>query len=817
VNKILLQYYLIVKTIFHLEYQSPVDHIVTVKLFRITLSLSRFLVNRIAALFHVPDAAVEMLRSAASISAVEKKSLPTELLSLNAVQFSRGLLNFSFFQSNLRWIFPYWAVRQYDPEDPSFIPRAHLGFSMNLTHRNWTAVGTPDCSTEPIVDPRGLVTPFRDSWSIDTWIEVDGTIYFPSQGPARQCLQGHYPIVVTEITADSLMMRLTTFVDHSTLLHSACVINTGAVDVSASVHVALRPFNPEGVGLITSLAYADGERSVLVNMKDTVYFSEAPAVKCCSAYGSGDSAWKAGGTGIDASSSECEAGFANGFFSFPLTVPTGDEREIEARVPLDDAPNTDHIRFSESRLAHLRSVTTYWDELLHRGAAIETPDAGLTSLVNSSLVTLLLLTDGSTITPGPAAYHHFWFRDAAFMIHALDTFGHHAHTRPIIDNFFSHQEANGYFRSQKGEWDSNGQAVWAVHEHTMLTGSDDCVTKNFQSLLKAVEWIDRQREKGVLDSGRQQYGLMPAGLSAEHLGLADHYYWDNFWSLAGVRAFTSLCSFTSASDDQQYAQRVFDEYAADVERSLAADAARLGTVAMTAAPGREIDCGSIGSLSALYPLQLFELGRDRLEATVREIAIRYCRDELFFQHFIHSGMNIYLSLHVAHACLLLGDRKKFGLILSSVARHASPTGTFPEAIHPATGGGSMGDGHHGWAAAEVVLAVRAMFILETAHEVRFLSGTPEEWYREGQKFSIRHAPTHSGLAGIAVENTASGAQIILDWEPHEFSHHTHWLVMLPYASRSVTVDGAEHPFTITHGGDTSILLAPGPCTIIAKR
>ena len=37
-----------------------------------------------------------------------------------------------------------------------------------------------------------------------------------------------------------------------------------------------------------------------------------------------------------------------------------------------------------------------------------------------------------------------------------------------------------------------------------------------------------------------------------------------------------------------------------------------------------------------------------------------------------------------------------------VLDYASPTLNFPEAIHPLTGGGVIGDGHHGWAAAETV-------------------------------------------------------------------------------------------------------------------
>jgi hypothetical protein len=579
----------------------------------------------------------------------------------------------------------------------------------------------------------------------------------------------------------------------------------------------LRPFNPEGVGLLKSIRVQSGEHRVIINGTQSVYFSEEPSRSTSANFASGDSAWKSDELGEDSPSSVCDMGFANGFFSFPMTLAGQKERELEVRVPLDDAKLLDQVGIGEPLHHRLRPVRMFWDDLLQRGAAIQTPDAALDASIKSNIITLMMLCDGATITPGPSAYHHFWFRDAAFMIHALDSFGHHTQTRQIIENFFSHQDTNGYFRSQKGEWDSNGQVLWVLHEHTLLTGSDGCVRDHFPALRKAVEWVDRQRMKAIIHAEQPCFGLMPAGLSAEHLGLADHYYWDNFWSLAGVRSFNALCSLVSAYVDRRYGQELMDDYLCDIEKALQRDGTRLSTSAIPAAPGRDIDCGIIGSLSALYPLQLTELGAGRLEATVNEITNRFCIDELFFQHFIHSGKNIYLSLQVAHACLLLGDRKKFWRILSSVMRHASPTGTFPEAIHPITGGGSMGDGHHGWAAAEYLLAVRAMFVLETAHEVRFLSGVPEDWFQDEKQFSLRHAPTHSGTVSIAVYNNVIGSQIILEWEPHEISHHTRWLSTLPYRASAVTVDGSPSEFRITPSCETEILLAPGQCTIVTRR
>src|SRR3954470_1207346 len=84
---------------------------------------------------------------------------PIELLRAGAVFHARGLINRAV-QFNLDWVWPYWIERQFNPTDESFVPRAFSFSHINLTHRNWTAVGLPSVDLYPIVDPRGLVTPF---------------------------------------------------------------------------------------------------------------------------------------------------------------------------------------------------------------------------------------------------------------------------------------------------------------------------------------------------------------------------------------------------------------------------------------------------------------------------------------------------------------------------------------------------------------------------------------------------------------------------------------------------------------------------------
>ena len=191
---------------------------------------------------------------------------PIELLRAGILFHARGIVNTKAIQHNLDWVWPYWVERQFDPEDVSFIPRGFSISHVNLTHRNWTAIGLPELSIYPIVDPRGLVTPVQDGWSLDFWL-LDAS----RQGrscPAA-CPTSRPPGAVVRrrprrrhhgATTTTVALRQT----------ASVVLQNGEPAVPFDVEaasprggalvVAVRPYNPEGVQFIDRIAALRGQR-----------------------------------------------------------------------------------------------------------------------------------------------------------------------------------------------------------------------------------------------------------------------------------------------------------------------------------------------------------------------------------------------------------------------------------------------------------------------------------------------------------------------------------------------------------------------------
>ena len=276
---------------------------------------------------------------------------------------------------------------------------------------------------------------------------------------------------------------------------------------------------------------------------------------------------------------------------------------------------------------------------------------------------------------------------------------------------------------------------------------------------KGARWIENKRLSENIEGPHA--GLLPAGFSAEHLGPNDYYYWDDFWGIAGLKAAESLFAPIDRETGEHFGAGA-REFSQTVDRSLATCEQRLKRPGMPASPYRRLDAGAIGSLAMGYPTQLCEPDDPRLLDCAEFLLEKCFVKGAFYQDMIHSGLNAYLTLHVAQVLLRAGDARFLDLV-DAVAGLASPTGQWPEAIHPATEGGCMGDGHHVWASAEWVLMVRNCFVREEGDRLILGAGIPPRWLKQDKPIRFGPAPTSFGSVSVTI-TPRPGAAPEVTWE-----------------------------------------------------
>ncbi|MFA7429996.1 MAG: hypothetical protein WCZ23_07555 [Rhodospirillaceae bacterium] len=673
---------------------------------------------------------------------------PIELLRAGVVFHARGLINSRVIQHNRDWVWPYWAERQFDPADKAFIPRAFSITHVNLSHRNWTAVGLPDGEAMPIVDPRGLVTPLFDGWSLDAWVVADdGRVLLPSrQLEAVQTLDldvRNGLEVRTTTAKDRLALTTRTW---ATLVgeESQCRMEAEATcDTGGWLIISLRPANPEGVSFIHSVALAANRRGWTVDSTARVDFSDPPDRHHVSDYRSGDVFIHLDDAG-DQTSATCGIGMATAaaLYRLEAAVP----RRVRATVPLTEET--------------ARPAAGGWPRALEGHCRLHLPDARMQFLYDASVRSLILHAPAD-VYPGPYTYKRFWFRDAALILNALLCAGLTNRAERAIDRFPPRQTLDGFFRSQEGEWDANGEVLWIIDRYCALSGRPPKASWR-KAITKGAKWLVAKRTP---EDGSPHGGLLPAGFSAEHLGPNDFYYWDDFWAVAGLNAASALMTRYGDADAAEYWRREAVNFQAAIDRSLDTVAARIKSPAIPASPYRRLDAGAIGSIVGGYPLQIMEPMDPRLLAT-NDFLFENCMvDGGFFQDVVHSGINAYLTLHMAQVAQRAGQSGRAAGMIRAVARLASPTGQWPEAIHPHTGGGCMGDGQHIWAAAEWLMMVRNAFVREEGDTLVIGAGLLPEWLTEGAELSFGPAPTAFGTISLEVMVREGRAQVTwhADW------------------------------------------------------
>ncbi|PLW82577.1 hypothetical protein CWI75_08300 [Kineobactrum sediminis] len=695
---------------------------------------------------------------------------PVELLRAGVVFHARGLINSRVIQHNLDWVWPYWIERQFDPLDDAFIPRAFSITHINLTHRNWTAIGLPDLDFLPIVDDRGLLTPHYDGWSIDTWVlGDDGSYLLPSRVKevSQQWQLDEGLSVNTSSAANGLQLVSRAEVDVDPGEFSCHLQLTANSEQGGWLVVALRPYNPEGVAFINQAELSAERKGWCIEGDRRVNFSAPAERHHVSDYRAGDvSIYLKDKT--DETRGLCDVGMVTAAALFRLEP--GEERKLRVSVPLAE------------RSTPCKKSALAWEDALKGVCQIQVPDGKMQFLFNAALRTLVLHSPGD-VYPGPYTYKRFWFRDAAFIINALLCAGFTSRAERALDQFAPRQTLAGYYHSQEGEWDANGQALWIMQRYCAMTGTTP-KPEWHQPILRGARWIGRKR--APQEHGSPTSGLLPAGFSAEHLGLNDYYYWDDFWGVAGLRAASHLCHAMGQGVAGETFEAEGAAFQADIDASLALAALRLERPMMPAAPSRRPDPGAIGSLAMGYPAQLTEPHDVRLMDTVDFLLDNCMVSGGFFQDMIHAGINPYLTLHIAQVLLRAGDQRYFQLV-ETVADLASPTGQWPEAIHPRTGGGCMGDGQHTWAAAEWVLMLRNMFLREEGHRLLLCQGIPDAWLIPGVVSRIGPAPTEFGT--VTVEIVATEQVVRIAWEADWHQAPPHIEVHLPgYAAVTVPLD-----------------------------
>lgn len=735
---------------------------------------------------------------------------PAELLEQGLSLALSGLNNTMAIQSNPDWIWPFWYELQKDPESEAFLPTGMNLVTANLVRRNWTSVGLTDSAREAMVDPVGMVTPRAYGWSVFSYLRFEGADYFPplSENQTQQSLikqtgpgiQTQYK-VHPNISWNNEVHTIKYHGEEFAYL-KVTVTNKTSQAISLDLGLSIRPYNCLTIGHINKMKFKD--QVWRINQKPGVLLLQTPDQVFISDRHLGDPL-KHQSNAMKEANRFSKSGIMSGNSEYQIELEALETASIECLLYIKGG-NKHSLKFistltQEEIHQHIHAQLKDQEINSSSGMQIEVPDLNIQNSFDAVKKHLHVFDDQSHFSPGTFFYHNAWIRDSAFIVMAFHKIGWHSLIDVKMDNLLKQQTKDGFFKSQTGEWDSNGQALYTLVTHARYTANLDALRTYYPYLIKGVKWIQKKREFSPTKPSIHE-GLLPAGFSAEHFGPNDHYYWDNYWALAGIQEVQWAAKKLNRIDDLLWLEELHEEYSINLKDNMEY-ATEKNQGVLPSSPYRQADSASIGNMIALWPLKLYDKNEAWIQNTQEYLWKHNVYQGMFFQKIIHTGLNAYLTAQLAHVYLEQQDSRAFELI-QGILDWASPTYTWPEAIHPRTRGGCMGDGHHGWAAAEWIGLIHHLFINETKESITLGANIPQDWYAPENSISIRLASCQTGTISYSITTLDDSYHI--SWEfienPMADNVQLHW--MPPFSQELITLDAHQGTLSYSTPKETHV-------------
>ena len=740
----------------------------------------------------------------------------------------------------LPWWAQQYFRRWSDSYDSGLFDSKEAAFASNASYRYWNMIGVKDHHQESLIGQAGEIEPVYDKYALGFFLydKTNRKLHFPQfpsaggQSSLEQSMEeGYLPTVKTlfrspaglEVEATALA---TVFGNDrkSVVVADYRVRYTGvAVPENFSLCLALMPAGPSGFQRHDRAGRYIGDRRIGQLRLDpnrkfvSVNAGTGPVFKhpadFFGLYGNGTSQdpdhyvqhnpfqdlTNRGVLNQFYQASDHIAGLCCGVFGWDLNFEGGvQEFALEVKLPVDDYRGSDELtdlnQADGTVLA--QGNKAFWKQKLNRtGTQIELPNrvAHLNDLYRLCRSNLLILADNGQIHPGPTIYDEFWIRDSSiegiasalagdknlaaiqFGVHYPDKFNLNADWLGPVNTygFFG-----GHHEKNDREWDSNGQALWAIGCFDRINQPSNGFGSGmyYPYVLLGARW---------LRDNRSQYGLLHSGWSAEHIGdKSKPHYWDDFWGIAGLYEAARLAERIGAQETDEL-WGIYEELRGATVNSIRwvlGEQARLGQweTFVPTGPGdvNRLDSTMIGLLAYFHPCRLYmgnKLGSD-IDYAARMTL------ETIWSHFIDNGgfrhdsawncYGPYLTLQLAHAFLLIGDKERMDICLawsvsnaaySQVSRYPSSEqwevvqGAWNEqhcypvskdfAEFPA-GSWYMGDIPHGWAAAEFITLMRDILFFEADEDgeshIYIAPGLMPHWLSNNESIGVLDAPTLFG-------------------------------------------------------------------------
>jgi hypothetical protein len=454
-------------------------------------------------------------------------------------------------------------------------------------------------------------------------------------------------------------------------------------------------------------------------------------------------------------------------------------------VPLFGQEKVEALRALDPRAAE-QEVVASWERFLTAAAQFAVPDPVMKDIYLSRLATRAILEvnlnqELSYNTCSPFFYFDQSYRDGCYVSLAWDLAGLHEHAarllrvcckdakdvpagpiwfegRPIQLGMME----DGLWKTRPGQWDTQGQNLWALVQHYKLSGDRDWLEKTaYPYIRRGAMWIVNSRHRHmaqIKDPKDARYGLIePGAMEVAEMGKGTHMYYLNAFSVLGLREAADAAQALGKREDARLFAAEGLDLRQSLHRSFEQTFKRSGLYEGHLWFGVEPEGVGMYGLWAhnclIWPCRCIDPHDPMMTATLR-------RMEWLSQNVgggVHSdgpgNCWPYIGVDRAISYLVRGERERTLDYFCAYTDMAGGTLSWGEGYNNLI---ATGDQPHNWADAYWVILFRNLFAFENDGTLDLTPALFRRWHEPGQRIGVSKLPTHFGDLDLKIEPRLDG-------------------------------------------------------------
>ena len=741
---------------------------------------------------------------------------------MKAFLLNQGIKNFRTIPDFTHREWPFWVHKQYHPSSASFSSNGPYFSLMNTHYRHWAVLSDAFTDDSLIVDPTGLIHINGKPFSIDFWISNSDNLLTSSKkeqlsqtfNPESGSITTSFSLSQIHVSSEVFFRKLPEKSHLGMCLYT--LKNMTQKRVKLSFYVSIRPYTIEGITPVHHIQYLQSN-AFLVNRDLAVILDKSPDNVVSLPFQDGDVCehFKSLESIFNAT---CSQKKASAFAEYRVVLDPDQSISFEIKIPSSSSPfNPSFLNktFSQQRI---KSALNDWQNfsfknetkqrlfelksLLKKTCSWTLPDQGTSQFLNTQQCLLYFSTGTKGFNKG--IYQSFFpsYLDHLLLFKSLCQLGFNPE---LFSKFFSDRYFNDVL-------DTLNQRHFQFSELGFLFKTIQCLSESGVFPLTEQRFKRLQKIAFKALKKRRYCATFSTKLAPKRIcsktGINAYFLSDNLGLLALLRSFRCLASQFSNSRTLSSLETIEQELIQSIHVFCSTLSTKVSLKPII--PVSDVQMVCVDSVSTLLEyLALFPEMTKAVTNTVSTIQAQLIEQSLVFSYLNPSGFPLRDNIAFIRLLQKINPQAAYPQFTLLLSKAPTPFG-FPDAIHPATNGGSDGDGHNCVHAAALVDVFFSFVCLRYEKSLQFFKGLPDTWLLS-HSFEISSILTEFGSVGLSVsQESETKTAVTLSFKKQ--SPCDSFMFDLPASFSAVEINGKTLSLS-----ESNLKLPAKSCTLLFSK